>query len=68
MINEITRIEAATYRNVGCNFLGYYTKEPILYRKSLQSIYKTLSDKNIKALYDLKVINFRLLQKQKLTK
>jgi hypothetical protein len=65
MLSEITRIEAGSYRNVGRNMLGYYTREPIGYRHNLKAIYSKLSDEELNALYDIKVIGFNKLLKLK---
>ena len=65
MLNEITRIEAGFYRNVGRNMLGYYTIEPIGYRHNLKAIYSKLSNEELKTLYDIKVIGFNKLLKLK---
>ena len=61
MLSEITRIEAVSYRNVGCNMLGYYTKEPTGYRKNLEAIYSKLSNEDLNNLYNLKVVEFKNL-------
>ena len=65
MLNEITRIEAAYYRNVGCNMLGYYTKEPTGYRQNLEAIYSKLSTKDLNTLHNIKVVGFNNLLKLK---
>ena len=66
MLSEITRVEAGSYRNVGCNMLGYYTKEPTGYRKNLEAIYSKLSIEDLNTLYNIKVIEFKNLLKLKL--
>lgn len=66
MLSEITRIEAGSYRNVGCNMLGCYTKEPTGYRKNLEAIYSKLSIEDLNTLYNIKVIEFKNLLKLKL--
>jgi len=66
MLSEITRVEAGSYRNVGCNMLGYYTKEPIGYRQNLEAIYSKLSIEDLNTLYNIKVIEFKNLLKLKL--
>ena len=65
MLSEITRMEAAYYRNVGCNMLGYYTKEPIGYRQNLEAIYSKLSTKDLNTLHNIKVVGFNNLLKLK---
>ena len=65
MLSEITRVEAGSYRNVGCNMLGYYTKEPIGYRKNLEAIYSKLSTKDLNTLHNIKVVGFNNLLKLK---
>ena len=65
MLNEITRMEAAYYRNVGCNMLGYYTKEPTGYRQNLEAIYSKLSTKDLNTLHNIKVVGFNNLLKLK---
>ena len=65
MLSEITRMEAAYYRNVGCNMLGIYTKEPTGYRQNLEAIYSKLSIKDLNTLHNIKVVGFNNLLKLK---